>query len=671
MSLVLTSNKSDLNGNTPAGGIDLPYQYHNYLTQPLKLEANSEVAVQSVKLVKNGNVALIPSNNVFYTFTGTVPNTDDGDLDNNDDVDMDFNISAPVMGLITGSSDYGFETLNVETLARRLATGIDSSLCHPNLVKSNIGNGTTVTTLRETTGDIGKFKGFDISINQSNSASNVDTKADLLFFDLLAGNDDYNGSWNATTFRITKLTNKQCDMVATTPISLNGGEFTFNWENAGGGWKTGLVRYVPNIANPNGSQNNRDFENVNPSYFDDEEELLYESFYDYVLISLNTGGGDYDLRLYHTIYDADDEEDVGFRSINFREVEYWNYGPAHASLTGPLPLFDKSASYSDDKTKVRSAVITCENERVKVVVTDGNGLNYTLVDGSSGSGTVLKERMFKPIGLANRFMYPKVYVEDDGNYMTLSKYNGVVPHNFNYTAQADFYAEMVEDSPAILTDENSISYDFCARISDFGDDFTTGLEELSTRKPYDYSAAGLAIDYTQKGLSGSFMSNSSSTFSDLLLSEVQPDADDTFQRVNPTEGANAENIFGFENDPFPTKISASSSSGVTNYKSNSLPLLVSAGSIFVRLDNFNSETYNGDMSNPSKILYHLPRFDTGQNEFGGLFYEPSEKTYIKLNNPAPLYINDFDISLCSSDEKLADNITGKTIIMLHFRKSPL
>ena len=76
---------------------------------------------------------------------------------------MSFNISDPVMGLISGQGDDNFATLNVETLARRLATGIDSSLCHPNLVKSNIGDGTSVTTLRETTGDVEEFKRTAVS----------------------------------------------------------------------------------------------------------------------------------------------------------------------------------------------------------------------------------------------------------------------------------------------------------------------------------------------------------------------------------------------------------------------------------------------------------------------------------------------------------------------------
>ena len=81
MSLVITSNENTLTGNDPLNtGLNLPYQYHNYLTQPLEIEPDSEVAVQSVKAVKTGNFNLNRSNNCFYVFFGDITNAvyDDG-----------------------------------------------------------------------------------------------------------------------------------------------------------------------------------------------------------------------------------------------------------------------------------------------------------------------------------------------------------------------------------------------------------------------------------------------------------------------------------------------------------------------------------------------------------------------------------------------------------------
>jgi hypothetical protein len=65
----------------------------------------------------------------------------------------------------------------------------------------------------------------------------------------------------------------------------------------------------------------------------------------------------------------------------------------------------------------------------------------------------------------------------------------------------------------------------------------------------------------------------------------------------------------------------------------------------------------------------VPRFDNAGNEFGGLFFEPGERVYIKLHNTTRLMRNEFSLSLVNPDETLATNITGKTIIMLHFRKA--
>ena len=137
-----------------------------------------------------------------------------------------------------------------------------------------------------------------------------------------------------------------------------------------------------------------------------------------------------------------------------------------------------------------------------------------------------------------------------------------------------------------------------------------------------------------------------------------------------TKGANACEIMGFGDRAVMDVPTTSSSAGnLQEYESTDTPNMASKSSMFIRLNNFPIQSYNGQTTQPSKILYHIPRFDNSGTEFGALFFEPTERTYLKLNNSNKLVINDFEISLVNADETLADNITGKTIVVLHLRKS--
>tara|TARA_R110001632_G_scaffold104887_1_gene214024 strand:- start:214 stop:654 length:441 start_codon:yes stop_codon:yes gene_type:complete len=132
---------------------------------------------------------------------------------------------------------------------------------------------------------------------------------------------------------------------------------------------------------------------------------------------------------------------------------------------------------------------------------------------------------------------------------------------------------------------------------------------------------------------------------------------------------------GFEQSP----VLAPSINGTVNgtdpkeftYTSDSASELFNTASLFVRLDNFTQTSYNAGVGRPSKILYHLPRFDTSNRDLGtGLYFEPTERTYVALNNSDTLYMNTVDISISNDNEQLATDLVGKTIVVLHFRKSP-
>ena len=243
---------------------------------------------------------------------------------------------------------------------------------------------------------------------------------------------------------------------------------------------------------------------------------------------------------------------------------------------------------------------------------------------------------------------------------TISTYNGIEITqegiDAGYANQM-FAFDSVAASPG---DDLRNTYDWYARQEGYG--LTNGgsqSQQIDTRYMYDYTnttGGPLANgSYVQRGLT----TNSVSQTVKLILNQ------DIY--YTPSSGANAEELLGFANNPIPDPITATSL--LQTYTSSSVPTMISKASMFIRVDNLSSESYNAQTTQPSKILYHIPRFDASGQENGALYFEPNERTYIALNNPNDLIINDFDVSIVNPDETLADNLTGKTIVVLHFRKA--
>jgi hypothetical protein len=145
-----------------------------------------------------------------------------------------------------------------------------------------------------------------------------------------------------------------------------------------------------------------------------------------------------------------------------------------------------------------------------------------------------------------------------------------------------------------------------------------------------------------------------------------------YDKFGNTLGSNLAQRLGFETDP----ILSASHNGVTDtdllttYTASSLPAAHQTKSLFIRLDNMTQQSLNAGVGRPSKILYHLPRFDdSGRDQGTGLFYEPPQRCYLKLHNSDAIYLNELQLSIANDDERLAEDLTGKTIICLHFQQS--
>ncbi len=96
---------------------------------------------------------------------------------------------------------------------------------------------------------------------------------------------------------------------------------------------------------------------------------------------------------------------------------------------------------------------------------------------------------------------------------------------------------------------------------------------------------------------------------------------------------------------------------------------LSSHTCFIRCPTLTHQSLNMAKELPSKILYHIPRFSNSGKEYGNLFYEPAEKTYLALKNTEELKLNELQLDIVNTDETLAEDLAGQTTICLHFRKS--
>ena len=632
MSLIITSNESR-EGGLPSitSGTSRPYDYTNHFSQSLEIPANSEIAVQSVKINRSGTISINQANTKFYMWLNkynqstTPPMSQQGrNYDTNEQ--WSTGICMPTQIGTNKNNEY-----DEEGLSQAIQFAVQQGLFHPNLQKSTMNSSGVVVSTKYTDD---KFEGFSYAIHQSRSASNVDLLTSLNFEDALAP-AGYAGAWDSAARTITKTADYFCEMIGTKyPISQVDGEFKFSFKDAGAGWSVGLTRYLNIKAQRNLQQN--------PNYSTDREQ----SFFDWRAESVEDDNEDYYLRLYHQVVDEDGDED----EISEIEFDYWT---PHVSLTGPIEIYTLNASYGVNKVSELTWSIKNERVIVKVQSSDETILQYTLCDGTNAN----KLYNMKPTNSVTKMLYPKVWVRDNANFITIQKFEGVAITGFTYGDKRDVGALNNRGEP-----QTALNMDLWARL--YWTAEQSIAQECDTRymmDPADITGgSGANGSYTQSGL------NASGGL-DAVPVTILRDTAHHFYNYPKIKGASAGNLLGFFR-----KNPAQIWDVTDNYKwgddSKTIPQMTSSNSIFVRLNNFTQTSFNCMTGSPSKMLYHIPRFDNAGTEFGGLFFEVHEKTFVALNNTSPMVINDLSVSLVNINETLASNLIGKTIVCFVIRE---
>lgn len=615
MSLVICSNEIP-GSSVRSSEFQAPFSFHNHLNQPLKIPANSEVAVQSLKVNKTGSVSMNPAT-IWYEYFGVKLT----------DANKDKTTSAVhyVDLGIEGNTEASIDSAARDFIQPALSRGVPTP--------ETFGM-PTATANRDAGGN--DFNGWDLSFSQRTSGKSLDNKpttwANKFGTTGANGGLSFNSASNTLTATGKTGTAKSLNqaIASNTPLALNEGEFIVDLtglkpDGANVSWGIGLTRcqtepnQVNTLYNPQGfTEEGAGKRNFFPEI---ECDFLVGGFQDY---------GTTTNRYIYAYHLAEKSDDPGYdpdEPLSMLNVDYTNNG----SFTSYYNWSTNSTNLQFSKLKY-----SVNNEEVKCeLYSESTKSFHTLINTGGDKG-----KRFKPVADTCRNLYPFIFIQGrtpaTQGFMTIDKWGGRVISNFTYNTPAnDWWAYL-----------NSIN----AQDS---------LGSAVDTREFNKFDGGSTDNHDYKGI------NASGTFEDYeYILVVQEDTD----LYKPSQRALADIFLGYEGQNVVEKTSINASS-VVLFTSEDTPELKSTTNMFVRLDNFNVISYNAGQSAASKIIYAAPRFATGTDQaVGALFFESPERVYVDLNNPNELNANMFDISIVNENNTLANDLVGKSVCVLHFRK---
>jgi hypothetical protein len=654
MSLVITTNRKDEINYDRFSQWEAPYNYHNALKQTLQIEPDSEVAVQSVKINKSSTMVL-RQGDLWYEFFGK-------DLNSTKTKEYE----GPYRTIQCNpalASNVSQQSFSMEDFVAVMQKSINIGMPHPDiygLLDFKVNRDATTNA----------YAGFTITSDELGALpANISTDTAHFngagFWECAYKGEGEDGkitvSNEANGPRFTKqsgdLDFTEGCVVANSgfPLSHEGGIIKFNVEGArstngdgtgygGSNWQVGLSRAISRTSGVNANEGRDwlEYYNVNKTTGFLDTFQMENNFYDVVVsCEAATAGGNKALKVHQMVAD-----DIG--GVCMKEVLYFGFGHTHAAR------IDLSAT-GGSGVNLKELHFQLDNEILKISYEDDGG---TIVDICDFPVQITKgakkENLLLPMGQTRWNLYPKLAFYGTGPVGNATPHIDII----EYTANVNTYNNFSIRNP----DNN-----YYVRLENRNEIET--LRELDTRSINDMAVGPTdAPTYTPEGLA------TDKGVQKLKDRQIQYILAPSLELFPFTTGANMASVLGFEQQP----LLAPSTNGVVDgarlckytYTSDTAPALLSTASLFVRLDNFTQDSINAGVGRPSKILYHLPRFDTSNRDLGqGLFYQPPEMVYVKLNNSDTLYINSFDISIANDNEQLATDLVGKTIVVLHFRKS--
>ena len=646
MSLIITSSH-DGSAVGVQDKIDSPYMYRNNYMSGLKIPANSEIAVESVKI--NRSMILDYESPITSNFWFGQR------LASNASYDESLSYMIPTQNNIKANlspTDFAPEFLEVLKEAYSVHPEIDSV----NGISMEVNHtGTAVTH---------PFQGYKYKINQI-GASATSAIPPTGYEKAIFGEAEYTAdsasgvieSLDADTELYAQL--QPVDNVGG-PISLFDGEVKFE-AMSGDEYTVGLSRPIYN-----GAEDNFDPKASNPTlrYWGGAGSGIgpdLDQFYDFAA----QVGTDGDLRLYHAVPD-NIFNTTG--TLEMREIIYYNKNnTATTANNGPNSSFAtgspiKSASITDITFNVENEVVTISASG-KVVA--------KCIDISSAS---FKDQVPKPVSQTCWKMYPTVGLWDLGETVKVSSYRcrtsstihkNILPNNWGF--KSIIHADMdtvFSDAVDPDTGEYEVSEPWTNALNWALD---VDMRPLNQRfldiYGVDASFEEFGSDFVRpyKGLNASSMEDYEPIF-------IVGKSDRYLTTQNQLWQPNSGDVLGFT--PFsiaPLENSIDVSTGQASFTSTTRPHLTSQQSTYIRVPTLNHKSHNFGTGNPSKILFQVPRFDNSGTELGALYFQNNDKSFIDLNNPTDVMVTDLDVQFVRKNERFATDLTGSSEVCFFVR----
>ena len=675
MSYIITSN-IDVNhqnkfSTVATNGINKAFSYSNAMDNVV-IPSNSEIAVSSVKVTREGQFTLSQDNNRFALYHGA--EVDPANIQVSAQSYMT-EFSQPIVGTIRGESGGQSSTFSTDDFAKALQESLRLFTFHPSYQKSDLNpSGVLVSASRVANEG---FKGFNYSFNQY-SGSSVVNNASLLVSPLITpkrtstdsiplpltcvadGNSlkITNGSAVAdqgldTAPYSTILGNRPLSLIGAS-ATLGGGQCRFNLKDFRAGvngntaqnlfnFEVGLTRSQKNYqvyddsSTPAVSFHPPYFNNVDPDgdVADGSHDMGY---YDWVVKgkpianASASGGFDTELAIYHSINVSSAQGQFDGAESQLVEVPY---------LSGNTPNTNKyrlfNASYSPSGKAIEQVEFVANGETMEIHFIDTDGTSAGKVSGASYTGVTNKSQVLKGIGSTCWSLYPKVLVRGFGAVSSPQTFNTIVIEQYDGVNITDHqYGGLKKTQrPSYRAPQNDGIYDM---FNDF--------------YQYSLNAGGrwldqlLIADCVQDGINffnadatttipsqrnASALSGVTGGKKFLNISNVLMMGDD-LNYYTSLARLNCKRILGFPNQSkivgaygvvgwdgtgtAPHVRTAANDLLQSAYSSDEAPKLISGESSFIRLRNLATQSYNVANRSFSKILYHIPKFDTSGEEVG-------------------------------------------------------
>lgn len=671
MSLIFTSNTQDdykdldetgrqLNSRI---GIENPADYHNHLTSPLEVKPNSQIAVQSVKISRNQIYEITDSTQMLYYHgedLGTTKKLED-------------TTSRPTLiSLPRGTYDRS-----------EFATEIESQLnsaCLPPAVFQNFKVNVSLVD--------NDFKGFEINASQHGTAfTDKNASLDTVISDISASigstppSDNFTlaaGTFTRTGASGTILDGLCCGIGTDFPLAIGENAcmtvdlFGASYydavlkKNLNSSWAIGLTR--PTLQTNTDSSKGKNHGNAPLNFI--KQNTISPHYYDYVAIFDAEDGSSASgiLKLYQGCQEKDDEGALIPNSFKLHEIDYTGgAGQLASSIT------NASINASGEYHQLRWSF---DGDEVRLsLLKNGGGTELMLIDSTQNASTI---RVFKPMTDFTSALYPKI---------CLSQGSVEITHYDTYSvATTDYvYPSLTGADPTTLVGGtyNVGSSPYANYVS------RTSLVE-------DKNVSGQQPSWAQRGLAFIFPPDSTCRDQLLPFDRLSEEAS-TFVGVNASGGVAYKHTLILEDTTppehrdqeignyyssmcdisryigFPDISVLDQSYGTVTHhnmitwESTDVPQF-RVNSAFVRISNLNHRTYNSCKNSVSKMMYMIPRFTNDGKQFGDLFFEVSEKTYIDLNNTESFNLNQLQIQIVDKNERVVDDLHGDTIIVFHIKQ---